>query len=133
MSSHWDGPMDFWKKDIEVDVPRVAGIPVRYVPGLPRDEAYLISPRSFVKLKFGDETLPREEDPLQNDDVNHPVHYTNGKHETIEVIEDWDKPYHISTALKYLARFDLKGNPEKDLQKAMWYIKRYLQVYYGHE
>lgn len=67
----------------------------------------------------------------QNDAVNNPQHYTFGKVEVIDVIEDWTRDYpvgmqyHIGAALKYLARGPHKhGNPREDLEKAIWYLRR---------
>lgn len=60
----------------------------------------------------------------QYESVNHPSHYTQGKYEVIDVIEDWDLGFHLSNALKYIARANYKGNREQDLRKAIWYIQR---------
>ena len=61
-----------------------------------------------------------------NDVVNHPPHYTDGKIEVIDFIEDKRLNFHRGNAVKYIARAG-KKNPEKeieDLQKAAWYINR---------
>ena len=59
------------------------------------------------------------------DMVNHPPHYTFGKFEVIDVIEDWDLGFHLSNAIKYLARAGRKGGDvTQDLRKAVWYIER---------
>lgn len=58
------------------------------------------------------------------DKVNHPLHYTYGDIETIEVIEAWQLDYHIGNAIKYLSRYRNKGQPIEDLEKAVWYINR---------
>lgn len=47
--------------------------------------------------------------------------------EPIEVIEAWKLPHHLACALKYIARHPRKGGVE-DLQKAIWYIQRYIDV-----
>jgi len=39
-----------------------------------------------------------------NDNINHPSHYTFGKIEPIDVIEDWGLPYHLGNTVKYIAR-----------------------------
>lgn len=67
-------------------------------------------------------------DPTPNskgdDDVNHPAHYT--KHpsgvECITITEHMN--FNIGNAIKYLWRAGLKGDAEKDLAKAEWYVKR---------
>ena len=58
--------------------------------------------------------------------VNHPSHYTQGEYEVIDVIEDWNLGFHLSNALKYIARANHKGQKEEDLKKAIWYIQREL-------
>jgi hypothetical protein len=45
-----------------------------------------------------------------NDNVNHPSHYTTGKIEVIDFIEDQKFPYHLGNALKYLWRAGKKGD-----------------------
>ena len=63
-----------------------------------------------------------------SDIVNHPAHYTKGKIEPIDVIEDWKLGYHCGNALKYIARHKHKGTEEIDIQKAIWYLERYLKL-----
>ena len=62
---------------------------------------------------------PRDEDP-----VNHPKHYTFGKIEVIDVIEDWKLGFCLGNAVKYIARADHKGTRLQDLKKAKWYLDR---------
>lgn len=60
------------------------------------------------------------------DAVNHPSHYTDGKIEVIEFIEDKNLSFHRGNAVKYICRAG-KKDPRKeveDLQKAIWYINR---------
>ena len=69
-------------------------------------------------------------DEPKNDPVNHPSHYTDGKIEVIDFIEDKKLPFHLGNAVKYIARAG-KKDPTKtieDLQKAVWYINRYIQT-----
>lgn len=61
-----------------------------------------------------------------NDSVNHPSHYTDGKIEVIDFIEDKGLNFHRGNAVKYIARAG-KKDPAKeieDLQKAAWYLNR---------
>jgi len=63
------------------------------------------------------------------DKINHPQHYNFGnKFEVISVIEDWQLGFHLGNALKYIARAQHKGNEEEDIQKAIWYLERYLSL-----
>lgn len=73
-------------------------------------------------------------DPTK-DMVNNPPHYTMGKIEVIEAIEDWKLPYHLGNAVKYIARAGRK-DPSKeveDLKKARWYLDRYIAQKENHE
>lgn len=64
----------------------------------------------------------------QNDAVNHPAHYTSGTIEVIDFIEDQKMPYHLGNATKYICRAGKKdpGKTIEDLQKAVWYLERYI-------
>ena len=61
--------------------------------------------------------------------IEHPPHYTFGKYEVIDVIEDWQLPYHLGNAVKYIARAGRKDpdKTEEDIRKAIWYLNRYIQ------
>ena len=65
-----------------------------------------------------------------NDAVNHPSHYTDGGIETIDFIEAKKLPYHLGNAIKYISRAGKKDQNKtiEDLQKAVWYIERYIKV-----
>lgn len=67
-----------------------------------------------------------EEDVFNKKDdvVNSPKHYTTGKYEVIDVIEDWDLNFRLANAIKYIARHKHKGKPLEDLEKALWYLQR---------
>jgi uncharacterized protein DUF3310 len=73
---------------------------------------------------------PKEDRPVNNgevknhDEVNHPKHYTFGKFEVIEVIEDWSLGFNLGNAIKYIARAEHKGDPLVNLKKAAWYLQR---------
>jgi len=61
-----------------------------------------------------------------NDPVNHPSHYTDGKIEVIDFIEDKKFGYCLGNAIKYISRAGKKNKETEieDLQKAIWYINR---------
>ncbi len=64
-----------------------------------------------------------------NDSVNHPAHYTDGKIEVIEFIEDKNLGFCLGNAVKYISRAG-KKDPSKtieDLKKAQWYINRQIK------
>lgn len=65
----------------------------------------------------------------ENDNVNHPSHYTDGKIEVIDFIEDKKLNYHRGNVVKYVSRAG-KKDPSKeieDLKKAQWYLNREIQ------
>ena len=60
----------------------------------------------------------------KTDLINKPPHYTVGKYEVIDVIEDWKLGFRLANVVKYVARAEHKGNPISDLYKALWYLNR---------
>jgi hypothetical protein len=67
------------------------------------------------------------------DMVNSPSHYTYGKVECIEGIEESMTPeafkgYCKGACLKYLWRYERKDKPLEDLQKCQWYLNRLVGV-----
>ena len=63
--------------------------------------------------------------------VDHPAHYTTGKIEVIDYIEDqgFGKGFCLGNAIKYISRAGKKETEsiESDIEKSIWYLKRYLQ------
>ena len=52
-----------------------------------------------------------------------------GSPEPIHIIEAYDLPFHLANVVKYICR--RKGLERKsDLEKARWYLDRYLQVHF---
>ena len=65
----------------------------------------------------------------EHDPVNHPAHYTTGKIECIDFIEDKQLGFHLGNTVKYIVRAG-KKDPSKtieDLEKARWYLNRYIE------
>ena len=65
--------------------------------------------------------------------VSHPSHYQMGKFEVIEVIEEATKgldgifAVDLGNALKYLLRWNKKGDPKQNLEKAIWEISHMIK------
>lgn len=85
---------------------------------------------------FGGYTLLEDEggyswaEGMFEDEINHPPHYTDGKIETIDFIEDKKLDYHLGTVIKYISRAG-KKDPNKyiqDLEKAKWFLDRKIKV-----
>ena len=69
-------------------------------------------------------------EPVKNDLVNHPLHYTKGGIECIDCIEsvissvsDPVQAFLVGQVVKYLYRYTMKNGLE-DLRKAQWYLNR---------
>lgn len=66
------------------------------------------------------------------DVINHPQHYTLGKIEVIDFIEDKGLNFNLGNVVKYVARAGHKKSSSKsmdakaleDLKKAQWYLNR---------
>ena len=75
------------------------------------------------------ETLDKVKEPVENDNVNHPSHYTDGNIEVMDFIEDKQLNFAKGNVIKYVSRAG-KKDPNKeleDLKKAMWYLNREIE------
>ena len=61
---------------------------------------------------------------IKSDMVNHPKHYTQGKLEVVEIVEDQKLCFHLGNVVKYVLRSKHKGRELEDLKKANWYLSR---------
>lgn len=62
--------------------------------------------------------------------VNSPSHYlASSGVEVIDAIEAWGMGpgFCAGNVIKYVARYNHKGNPLEDLKKAQWYLNRLIQ------
>ena len=71
---------------------------------------------------------------IPDDRVNSPSHYTSGRMESIDIIEDAiqvaptpKEGFLQGQVLKYILRVWLKDNPLEDLKKARWYLDRLIK------
>ena len=67
----------------------------------------------------------------ENNAVNHPSHYTDGKIEVFDFIQDKGLGFCLGNVVKYVARAG-KKNPAKrveDLQKAAWYLQKQIEMW----
>lgn len=68
---------------------------------------------------------------MENDNVNHPAHYTRGSIETIDFIKNqvFDiSSYYEGCIIKYISRYKFKNGSE-DLKKAAWYLDRLIEQF----
>jgi len=97
----------------------------------PAIEPTIKEPLMQVYLDMADAELNPFDDE-EEDVVAKPYHYNTGNIECIEAIEESMsefafKGYLKGNCMKYLWRYDYKGKPVEDLQKAQWYLARLLK------
>lgn len=88
------------------------------------------------QMNYNEDDSCQDEQDAQHDSVNHPSYYADGKIEVIDYIEDKKLDYHLGTAVKYISRAGKKherGMTDKekeiqDLQKAVWFINRKIEL-----
>jgi hypothetical protein len=78
---------------------------------------------AFVRLK----NSKGEQSMVEEDLVNYPFHYTFGKYEVLDVLDDWKLGPYEFLILQYIARSDHKGNKLQDLKKAQFYLNRLIK------
>jgi hypothetical protein len=75
---------------------------------------------------------------VEDDVVNKPAHYGDGKIECIDYMKDnmdhiMFMGYLEGNAKKYLHRYRYKGKPVEDLKKARWYLDRLITETEGQD
>jgi len=90
------------------------------------------TPEMWDKLRNKYKAMVTEELDEAVDVVNKPQHYNTGNIECIEAIQESMsaeayKGYLKGNCLKYLWRYDYKGKPSEDLEKAGWYLNRLIK------
>lgn len=73
-----------------------------------------------------------------SDPVNHPSHYETGGIECFDAIVASQGTYAamsfcLCNAFKYIWRCKHKGKTIEDIEKAIWYLNRYLELYRSKE
>lgn len=89
-------------------------------------------------IKYQQDIIQPTEDEKEHpysEMVDSPAHYTSGRVEVIEVIEDavnsapsCQAAVSQANALKYLLRLWHKDNALQDAKKAQWYLKRLISL-----
>lgn len=118
-----------WPKYCPECLPKYSKVPKKkeeVEPGKNTEEIHIEVGKKLTvytpTIKRADEQCIR----IEHDAVNHPSHYTRGKIEVIDFIEDQQLPYHLGNVIKYIARAGYKGDKLEDLKKARWYLDRYI-------
>lgn len=73
-----------------------------------------------------------------SDNVNHPAHYETNGIECIDAMvasqgAEAVRNYCVCNAFKYIWRHQHKGKSVEDIQKAIWYLNRYLNLCEGKD
>jgi hypothetical protein len=77
-----------------------------------------LNPPSTIKFEYS-----QEEDP-----VNKPEHYQYSPIQPIDVIDAWELDFYLGSVIKYISRFKKKGKPLEDLEKALWFLNKELEI-----
>jgi hypothetical protein len=62
------------------------------------------------------------------DEVHRPVGYCSGKIQPVEYIDANNLGYYEGNIVKYITRWEKKGTPVKDLEKAAWYLNHLIKL-----
>lgn len=85
-------------------------------------------PEGFRGDDIDPDELDREWEKVRTSPANmieHPPHYTFGKYEVIDVLEDWFPTDPLLWQVgKYISRAGRKGSRAEDLKKARFYLDR---------
>ena len=96
-----------------------------------RHEQYMRHRLAEDEEKLMDKYYTKQMKDAKTDMVNSPSHYNQSGIESIAAIQAALGPnfkyYLQGNIMKYLWRFDYKGKPLEDLQKAQWYLNTLLE------
>lgn len=101
------------------------------------DEKFFLVDGAYDKDRpyLGKDTVKNWGDTDEYDMVNSPSHYTQGRFEAIDVIEDaiTEAPTPMAgmcqgNALKYLLRLWHKIDAKQDAEKARWYLNKLIEL-----
>ena len=81
---------------------------------------------------------PKDSTSKAPDPVNHPEHYTSGSIECIDALRasmplDQFMGFLKGNVIKYLWRYQQKGKPVQDLEKARWYLDKLIDLWKENE
>jgi hypothetical protein len=123
-----------WPKYCPECLPKYSKVPKKKVDETLANMAAKRKEEDVILANMVANTLEEPEVKVVEEDViNHPSHYTRGKIEVIDFIEDQQLPYHLGNVIKYIARAGHKGDKLEDLKKARWYLDRYINEVMQHE
>ena len=72
--------------------------------------------------------MPKCKPPKEEaDPVNKPEHYQYSSIQPIDVIDAWELDFYLGSVIKYLSRYQRKGKPLEDLEKALWFLTKKIE------
>ena len=124
-----------WPKYCHECIPKYSKLPKKEEeePGKNIEETHIEDSKKLTVYTPTIKRVDEQDARIEHDAVNHPSHYTRGKIEVIDFIEDQQLPYHLGNVIKYIARAGYKGDKLEDLKKARWYLDRYINEVMGNE
>ena len=93
-----------------------------------------------TKKELQDYKFDNQPNPKKDDSVHNPAHYCGDrKYQPWDVIMDWDLDFLLGNAVKYIARagrkqqagMTMRQSEEQDLQKAIEYLQKRLDIMRG--
>ena len=123
------------REKLEIEYPESAS--KKLADGCPNDYGYARDPKycdPFTEKceRCWDREVEEIEKEEGTDNVNNPVHYTQGEIECIDAIKasmsaEAFRGFLKGNVIKYAWRYMDKGKPAEDLKKAEWYLKRLIK------
>jgi len=98
--------------------------------GLRRLELAVFYIEKEIEISIGRSPVIQE---VKSDDPTNPAHYTTGKWEVIDFIEDKQLGFHLGNSVKYICRAGKKDASKyvEDLRKSVWYLDREIKKQKG--
>lgn len=116
---------------INVEIPVEGHQPIKAVVSMCEKHLDYLQSEKHKHVSVGFEThISTRRFEMGSSNINHPKHYNQGKIEVIEFIEDKNLGFNLGNAVKYISRAGIK-DPNKeveDLEKAVWYLRRQIEL-----
>lgn len=88
--------------------------------------AELAAAAKRLEIAKTEDDLERLVASVTHDPVANPSHYRGNGIEAIDVVLAFNLPWHLGNAWKYIARWNRKGDPVENLEKARWLLDHYI-------
>ena len=104
-------------------------VPFDYKFGAKTESVEDLEKRIGMSRKYTESPFESNKNDIQDDPVNHPKHYTDGKYECIDFIHQYGLGFDLGNAVKYITRAGIKNKDTyiQDLEKALWYLEHHIK------